>query len=261
MIPNKLIFTLSAASTFLLLSSPAATLIGTYEAIDGSTSYDLSTLGNLDWAYWNETGSSETGVATNSALGGTLISDISAYNGGSLRGTTSNRTTADFTYSNGTSPTSGSVYNSYGIFNNQLGSQGDGTEPGLALSILLPTAGITYEINIWGSEYYTSDSQDPADDTNNNGGIFTASLNGAADYVTDDFYGKNDKGSVVYTLFATADTDGDTVEITYVLPSDAYNSNAHVLFTAAAIAVPEPSSYAVFLGFSGLLLTLLRRRR
>lgn len=255
-----------AVTAFISVSAHAATLTGSFEIIDGSTTYDLTDLGELDWAYWNKTANPTTGSPSNSLNGGTLISDISPLHGGSLRGTSSVSTSADFSFANGTSPTSGTINNIFGIFNDQLGSEADGTEPGLTFTVLLPNAGTTYEVLVWGSEYYTIDvdDDDPSGDTDGAGGIFSASLSGATTYVESSLTDANvpPKQTAIYSLLATADNDNDPLTISYELPSDAFSGNAHVLIDAVAVSViPEPETVAVIFGLSGLLLALSRRRK
>jgi hypothetical protein len=235
----------------------AATLVGNYSQTNGTTVYDLDVLGELDWAIWNKTGNPDTGAPTYSLSGGTLINDVTAFGGGSLRGTSAT-TTADFSYDGGSTQRS----NVTGIFNTQL--QTDGA--GLSLTVVLPTAGVSYVVSVWGSQYYTQDVLDSsATDSDGKGGIFTASLAGAAPYSSDELVTGNvtPKTTALYQLTATADTDGDLLTLTYVLPDDAFSGNAHVLLDAVAVSViPEPSTFLLLgLGLASLFYSRSRDRR
>ncbi|GHB96307.1 PEP-CTERM sorting domain-containing protein [Cerasicoccus arenae] len=238
------------AGLAMTASANAATLMGSFSAIDGTTVYDLTTAGDLDWAYWNTSSNPTTGVPANSMLSATLIATPVAIGGGSLRGSNSD-TTADFSYTNGTSPESGTTNNVSGIFNTLLNTVG----AGVSLDITLPNAGTAYLITIWGSQYNTETGGTSA-------GLFTASLSGASDYTNDEFSApvSTFKQSGIYQLTAVADNDNDVLNIAYIQQT-LVGANTHVLLDAAAISIPEPATYGMLLGVVVLMAVIQRRHQ
>lgn len=232
-------------------SLSAATLMGSFADYD-NTQVDLTASGDLDWAYWESTSNPFPAPGTtNSKLGGTLIANPTVVGTGNLRGSNSN-TFVDITFSDGTSPTSGSFAGVSGIFSTSLNTPG----AGISIDITLPEAGVTYYITLWGSEYATQTSGDT-------GGIFTASLPGASDYSSNAFYGPatSPKASAVYSITASADNNNDVLTLTYVLPSQT-RANGHVLFDALTVSsVPEPSTYALIIGAAAFVGLVMRRRK
>jgi hypothetical protein len=228
----------------------AASITGMYTAILDAD-FDLTALGTSDWAYWATTSNPASGVPTNSKLGGTLISNISAVGGGNVRGSTSTtRPVYDFVFTDGTTPTMGTADNVRGLFNTQLDMVG----AGVALDLILPTTG-THTITLWVSGF-------------NGAGELTASLSGATDYVnvTPLFGGDAEKDSAYYTLTASPDTAGDILNLSYILNTDT-GSSSHVLISGVAIspaplvaAVPEPSTWTLA-SVAMLALGFARRRQ
>ena len=108
--------------------APAAIITGLYTGNVGNTTYNLSAMGTNDWAYWSSSASSGvSGVPTNEMSGATLIGNMSAVGGGTLRGSTSTtRPAYDFAYANGATPVSGITSNVVGLFNTQLNTAGAG---------------------------------------------------------------------------------------------------------------------------------------
>lgn len=253
---------------FGIFSVNAALLTGSMTPIPGSTTYDLTALGELDWAYWNSNSNTTSSSAspTNRKSGGSLISNASPYSFGTLvRSSSSTNTTSDFSYSlDGSSPASGTASNVSGVFNATLGPELSGPQPGVTFTIALPMAGTTYGIQIWGAQYYTQDAVDSgvtSEDSDGLGGIFTASLSGATSFTNNAFVAGNEKPSALYQISATPDNNGDLLTLTYVLNADAISGNAHVIFNGAAISaaavIPEPSVFIMLGGF-GLLLLISR---
>lgn len=239
---------LIGASLVGLSTSHGAILTGSFLDSDNNR-YDLTSMGDLDWAYWDTTSTNFTGF-TNRKSGGTAIANPAAVGGGNLRGSSTD-TALDVGFTNGTSPISGNPNNLSGLFNSQLSTAG----AGVSINITLPEAGKTYYITVWGSEYGTED--DP--------GIFTASLTGASDYTYSAFTGgiSTPKDVGLYNIAATPDNNNDVLSISYVLPPSIVGpGNSHVLFDAVAVsAIPEPATYALLLGTAVLTGLLYHRRR
>lgn len=230
-----------------LLASPAsaALVVVDYVSADG-LSFDLTTLGTGDWAYWSTTSNPAGGTPTNRQSGSTIIGDLTTVGGGSLRGSSSSvQPTNQFTFSDGTSPSSGTVSQPTGLFNTQLDSVG----VGVALEFTLPAAQ-TYQIHLWGS---VLEGQ----------GTLSTSLAGAAD--TDTVINATGlstdlhKGAGEFTLTVTTDHPGDVLSVSFVLSQDLGNP-AHTLISGATVtAVPEPASISLLAALGCLL--LVRRRR
>ncbi len=223
-----------------------ADIIGSVIAVPAAnTSYNLTTLGTLDWAFYDTTANPANGLPTNDKLGGNYIGTVITLGGGSLRGSASSTTEPDFTYTDGTSPASGTGENPGGLFNTQLDTLG----AGVRLAIDLPTTD-QYTIYLWTAAFFAR-------------GTFTASLAGFTDYVslaTDDASGPAPKQTYMYTLTAQALNAGDDLTISLVTQAD-NGSSAHVLLVGAAVGiVPEPGTMTMF--FTGLgLLGVIRRRQ
>jgi len=186
----------------------AATIDGLFSGNASATNtYDLSTLGTVDWAYWDETSSTSLpGDPTNEKSGGALIGNI--YGVGTVntvRGPSSRTSlpTMRFMFSDGASNPSGVVTNPVGLFNSAATAA---ISNGVGLVIDLPTTN-TYQITVFVSGYGGA------------AGRFTASLNGATDYVSTNYLdisgGSND--SAFYTLYVKPDTAGDDLTVKFVL--------------------------------------------
>ncbi|HUT35973.1 MAG TPA: PEP-CTERM sorting domain-containing protein [Planctomycetota bacterium] len=222
---------LGAAST----EARAGVITGTFAYV-GDSDFDLTALGAADWAYWNTTSNLATGgPKTNWKSGGTLISTISPVGGGDVRGSSAaSRPTYDFTFTDGTSPVSGTVDNVIGMFNTQLNTVG----AGVALGVTLPTTD-EYIVYVWAAAYVADE------------GTLTATLPGATNFVNTQLSEPGmTKRSVLYTLRATPDNAGDTLGVSLVL-SDSAGANAHVLVSGVATAIaPPPPTYYAYDGFS-----------
>ncbi len=241
----KLLTVSSLALGVLTITSPAD-LIGSVTAVPGAnTVYNLTDLGTLDWAFYdtNSNGASD-GLPTNSRLGGTALGTIIALGGGGVRGTSVGTTEPDFTYTDGTSPASGTGENPGGLFNSQLDTLG----AGIQLAIDLPTTDL-YTITLWTAAFFAR-------------GTLTASLPGFSSYsdqTTDDNTGAGPKQSYMYTFTAQANSAGDDLTINLVTDTDR-GASAHVLIAGAAISVvPEPATLAMLLSGLGALGVMRRR--
>jgi hypothetical protein len=249
---NKKIFLVIALAGFALTVSTARASVvsGTHVDVAGTTgtNVNITAAGTLDWAYWDTSASSGISLPTNSKNGGTAISDASTVGGGTGRGSSSD-TEAMFTFTDGTSLTSGTAPGSgfgvSGIFNNQLGS----INTGISLAITLPTTDM-YTIYLWTAEHRAT-------------GQLTVSLNGATSYIaeTTDTLGPNPKTSYLYTLTAKADTIGDVLNIELLTTATDGNAYSTSVISGVAIsAVPEPATIGM-LGLGTLVAVLIRRTR
>ncbi|MDF3129359.1 hypothetical protein P0Y35_09140 [Kiritimatiellaeota bacterium B1221] len=237
----------------------AALLTGSFTPGSGA-SYDLTAAGGLDWAYWSSTSTNSfSGTPSNAKSGGTLIGNLTAAGGSYLRGSNSStKPVTDFSYSDGSSPASGSVTNISGVFNNNLGSLGTGAE----VVITLPDAGTLYEVKVWVSGYAIGGGF-------NRTGLMTAALtSGGAAAFTDSSLNSDEatpKEDGFYTFSASSDVNGDTLTLNYVLANGAganSSGNAHTILSAATVAViPEAASAYYLLMAMGLVLVVLRKRK
>ncbi|MBC2602205.1 PEP-CTERM sorting domain-containing protein [Puniceicoccus vermicola] len=233
--------------------SHAAVLVG--ELVNGSpyrenTVFDLSEYGTSDWAYWNTTASSlASGSPTNEMNGGSMIGDISVIGSGSLRGSkASTKPAASYSFTNGTSPVSGTVQQPSGLFSKSLTSDGSG----VSLAIILVEVR-TYEIYLWTGAYNVSV------------GTLSAKFKGKENptFVNSEITaGTGTKAIFLYRLTVTPDQAGDEL-IVDVVNTDSGGGNAHILLSGAAVsAVPEPSSAGLWiLGFTLAYFVSARRRR
>lgn len=229
------------------LSAHAALILGTAES-KSAESFDLTALGGTDWACWSTSANPAGGTPTNRKSGGVLVTGLYAVGGGSLRGSSSGTQPGiTFTYTDGTSPASGSFVKPTGLFNTQLDTVG----AGVGLSITLPTAD-TYLISVWGGAFGSVGVQ----------GTFTASLPGATTYsdssLTDNY--DTTKNSMLYQLTVTPDNANDVLALSLVLGSQTASANEHVLINGVTLnVIPEPGT-PVLLGLAGLAAVLRRRR-
>jgi hypothetical protein len=64
-----------------------ADLIGAVVAVPAAnTVYNLTTLGTVDWTFYDPSANPANGLPTNDKLGGSAIGTVTALGGGSLRG-------------------------------------------------------------------------------------------------------------------------------------------------------------------------------
>lgn len=269
--PNGLKWRYLSSSAFLL----AATVTGqaavlTLEAIQPypstmSTPVNLTTQGDLDWAYWAGTGASAltTRPPTNSKSGATAISDLEAMGGASgstLRGSSSGTATANGRYSwsgDGTASglTSGSNVDLPGslIFNSTLGNSTtlpNANGAGFSLTVAGDPLATRYVTLYFGGFGIT--------------GELTVTLNGATTIVdTSQTFPVNDPKYVsAYQIAFRPDSASDLLTIQY-LGSAASSGSSHVGIEAVtygtAPAIPEPAAIALG-GIGGLFLIGKRRR-
>jgi hypothetical protein len=249
------VFSALMAACAVVPSVNAATLSGNVSAdFTGNTTFNLTDMGTLDWAYWNQEPSPATGVPTNSKSNATLIGSATAVGGGSVRGSTSTSSMPEniFTFSNGsTTASSSSGVQATGIFNTQL------TQSGAGVSILvdLPTVQ-TYTVYIWASAFAMNSS------------TFTAALSGATSFVSTalvDNTSSSAKDTYLITLTVTPNTAGDDLTLTAVAGTSG-GASSHVLISGIAVspfAIPEPGTSAALAGVAVLGAGALgvRRRR
>lgn len=232
----------------------AATLSGSLDSgspFNSATSFDLSDLGTADWAYWDtSSGAGVSGAATNSMLSADLIGDLSAIGGGGLlKGTASaTKPAATFTYDNGTSPSSGTATQVTGLFNSTINTSGTG----VGLSIDLPTTD-EYTIYLWVSAFDVA------------AGTLTVSLPDTTDYtfatISDSAGPDGVKDTYFFTITASATTAGDDLSISLVNTTDGPGNFGHIVFNSAAVAIPEPTTTAIFVSVMGLLFVVARKNR
>lgn len=208
--------------------------------------YDLTnTYGTSDWAYWASTSATATASAspTNEKLGASLIGPITNSGGTGVRGSTSpTKPPYDFTFTDGVSPTSGTVNDIIGMFNAAIGPDGNGL--GVQLNVTAPSAD-PFTIYVWGTAFQATAS-------------LTATAGAASQ--TDSTLttaGTRSPGKL-YTINVTPDNAGQVVNIK-LLQSASTDAFSNVSLSAAAVAVPEPS--ALGLALFGILPWALRRRR
>jgi hypothetical protein len=252
---------ISSLGLAALLASPAvfspvnaAVISGVVSAdFSGNTTYDLTSLGTLDWAYWNLAANPTTGVPTNSKNGATLIGSATAVGGGNVRGSTTTTGSVPesyFTFSDGTTTASATTgVMSTGIFNTQLATLG----AGVSLMVDLPTVQ-TYTVYIWASAFSLSSS------------TFTASLNGATSFVSSalvDNTSSSSKDTYLITLTVTPDNPGDDLVIT-AIAGNSLGASSHVLISGIAVsatAIPEPGTAGFLAGIAALGVGAIARRR
>jgi len=230
--------TCGLAFTGLLLASAAraAQISGSVGVASTTESSNLTVLGVLDWAFWNKT-DSNTGVAavapTNRKSGASMIGSITAFSGTELvRGSVStNKPAVDFTFSNGASPSTGTVENITGIFNTTLNT----ADVGVQVSITLPTTD-TYQVLVWAPNYSNSALTTQ----------LTAQL-GDASYSSPGEATGNPKPTYLHTLIVTPDEAGQVLQIRHVLTVAAPEGGdgaSHALLSAVAVSLapPQPPS-------------------
>ncbi len=259
------IFTLTALTMKLLLALPlvalsaqlasAASITFVGRADNATAVYDLTSIGDVDWAYWNSSAPA-TGAASNDMSGGFGIGTISGTGGETaVRSTTSTGgIISDFSYTNGSGTESGTEFNPNGMFNTNISGGGYGVE----LDFTLAEAGQQYEISVWTAGFATQFA------------TVVGSIAGATSYTSGSvggtggsgYYGDygNPKEQYLYTFKVIADSANDVFNFS-IGTSGTTGTSRHVLINAAAIAIPEPSAYALLAGMLGLGSVMMRRRR
>jgi hypothetical protein len=216
-----------------------------------STPVDLTTQGNLDWAYWSPNSATPVSplvAPTNEKLGGLAIGGLDTIGGGGLRGSTTSMTLERYSFTDGTSPISGTSASLAGlIFNSQTGTVGNGT--GLQLSIAgNPAVEETVTLYLGGFQATSN---------------LTLTLNGVAFPITDSrvFTTANPKHIDIYTLRFQPDSIDDRLLVQYTASAITDTVNGHVGLQAVAVAgIPEPTT-ATLLFLGGLALSLRHRQR
>ncbi|MCG8587455.1 MAG: FecR family protein [Pirellulales bacterium] len=193
------------------------------EVLTHAKPFDLTTLGGMDWAYWDESPETSDGSPTNRRKDGDLIGNITPVGGTGLRGSNvETRPKPTFEFSNGTSKQFGSVFNPSGLFNKALEVEG----AGVSLKIDLPTID-AHVVRLW-----TAAHKGAAE--------FRASLPGSAVYVDTSLASStnDEKRTALHTLRVKPEKAGDalTVQVTLAQGS-AKNENSHVLIVAAAVSL------------------------
>jgi hypothetical protein len=214
-----------------------------------TTPVDLTALGGVDWAYWAPTSGTVVTppiAPTNDKLGGDAIGNVSNIGGTGLRGSASSTTLERYSFSDGTSPTSGTNASLAGLlFNGDIGTNSVGK--GFQFSITGDPAQERLVTLYLGGFATTSN--------------LTLSLNGVAVPITDSkvFTNANPKQLDVYTLHFRPDSASDVLLVQYTASAPTDPTNAHVGLQAVTVAaVPEPAT-ATLLCLAGL--ALCRRRR
>jgi hypothetical protein len=219
-----------------------ATLSGSVTA-SSPASVDLTAQGLVDWAIWNyQAGSAGTnGAPSNRKSGGTAIGNVSAVLG-TPRGITGTMSPPTYSYTDGTSPASGS--GAIGaITDNQINVVGSGVkvsvagDPNVLRTVILYVAGF------------------------NGNAELKATLNGAPVYTDSTVTYGSPRTGAVYTLMFQPDSAADLLQVQYTMKTLATGTgsgNANADIQAIAVAVPEPGVVSLIgVGAVGLL----RRRR
>ena len=255
--PKRSAFAVLVAGIILVLlpgapnASAAILVLDSVERVNATpaTPVDLTAQGSLDWAYW----APDTGTAlsppvppTNDKVSGSLIGSLSNVGGSTLRGSATSSTVERYSFTDGTSPTSGTNASLRGlIFNTDIGSIADGK--GLQLTIAgnpMAERVVTLYLGGFGA-------------TAN----LTLSLNGVASPITDSsqtFSNANPKHIAIYTLRFRPDLFSDLLTVQYTASAITDAVNGHVGLQAVAVGIPEPGVIA--LAPLGALLLWSRRR-
>ena len=252
--PKALLAAGSVLITAVATPSKASTLVlDSVERVNSTMAdadaFNLTTLGTYDWALWDQTGSNYATLApSNRKAGGSLIGSLTPVNGGTLRGSASTTagSTAKYTYSDGTSPTSiTDPINPGLIFNSQLGSAGVTAKAGFAVSVGGLT-GVDQYVRLFFGGFSNTAQLD-------------VTLPGAAPLqITSQPFAQSPKQMEIYTLKYRPDNASDTLGISYIMPNSS-NGSSHVGVNAIAVSnTPEPG--AISLLVAGGLLALRRRR-
>ena len=214
-----------------------------------STPVNLTTTGDVDWAYWapnTATVVSPLVAPTNEKLGGNAISGLDTIGGVGLRGSSTSTTVERYSWTDGTSPASGSNASLAGlIFNSQTGSSAIGK--GFQLTIAGDPAQERLVTLYLGGFGVTSN--------------LTLTLNGVALPITNSqtFTNANPKFMDVYTLRFQPDFATDLLLVQYTATAVTETTNGHVGMQAVTVApVPEPATAGLL--FLGSLALCCRRR-
>lgn len=215
---------------FAALNLPAAQIAGSVSAQISNTAaaYDLTALGTSDWAYWNKADllTVATLAPANEKAGATLISVISPVGGTAVRGTNSaTKPPVDFSFTDGTSPASGTQTDPTAVFNSTLGS----ASIGMSFTVTLPAVN-TYQILIWAGGFASTGATAKT--------RLSATV-GAASYSSpgETIIPSSPKPTFLYTLTVTSDTANQVVTISNILAElSGTTTNAHALVVASAVS-------------------------
>lgn len=237
---------LSLVVILSMVPSARAAVVTISSADGANVSHDLTTVfGTTDWAYWAQTASTvvATAAPSNDKLAATAIGSLTNFGGAGIRGSTStSKPPYDFEYTNGTSPTSGTVSDIIGMFNSTLGGTGNGL--GVQLDVIAPSAE-PFVIYVWGTGFQAR-------------GNLTATAGAASQTDSTMVHAGVRSPGKLYTINVTPDSVGQTVNIKMV-QSDSTDGNSNVSISAVAVVVPEPSTLALVA--VGSLALALRRPR
>jgi hypothetical protein len=232
----------ASAATLSLVSTQRVNTTGSTPPVD------LTAQGNLDWAYWNIIGTGANPLPpTNEKATGVLIGSLSATGGGGVRGpgASTTITTQNYSFSDGTSPTTATNVTLGGLaFNTNLGASAVGK--GVSLSIVGTPAADEFVTLYFGGFGAV--------------GTLTATLAGATTVTQpSQAFATGDKQLEVYTLRFRPDSLTDTLTVNYSTASTS-DANGHVGVQAVTVSnVPEPA--AVGLGGAAVAGLLVRRSR
>lgn len=218
-------------------------------SVNDNVPVNLTAQGSLDWAYWAPTSTSVIAgliAPTNEKIGGSLIGSAETIGGAGLRGSAGGTTLERYSFTDGTSPTTGTNASLAGlIFSSPTGSAANGT--GLQFSIV----GDPNEERI--VTLYLGGFQATSN--------LTLTLDGVALPITDSqvFTTFNPKHIDVYTIRFQPDSVDDLLLVQYTASVITDTANGHVGLQAVTVAVPEPAA-ASLLCLGGLALCRRRRR-
>lgn len=240
---SRLLMGLLGGAVFSIAPMAPAAVVS-ISSVASTGVYDLTNVyGTGDWAYW-ENNAGDNGAPLNQKAGADLIGDMSILNsttGSSLGGTSGTKNgDNNFSFTDGTTPVSGSINEVVGLWNAPLDTEGNG----LKVEVISPTAD-PFNIYVWAAAYAAE-----------------ARLTAAVGTVTDseNFIVPAGRTGYFYTIDVTPDSVGQVVTLT--LDHFADNTaigNSNVSLAAVAVT-PEPASLSLSL-LGGLMMLSRRRRR
>lgn len=229
----------------LVLSTTQAAVISITSEDVGNVSFDLSTYGTSDWAYWAQTADPLTAplAPSNEKASAGFIGSITAVAGTGIRGSGSaTKPPYDFSFTDGTSTVSGSVSDIIGVFNRSLGSGGNNT--GVQLDVTAPSAE-PFVVYVWGTSFQAT-------------GNLTATAGAASQTDSTLVHGGTRSPGKLYTIAVTPDSAGQTVNVR-MIQTNSTDANSNASISAVAVVVPEPSTLAL-VALGSLALGLRRPR-
>lgn len=229
----------------LVASSAQAAVISITSEDVGNVSFDLTTYGTSDWAYWAQTADPLTAplAPSNEKASAGFIGSITAVAGNGIRGSTSTtKPPYDFSFTDGSSTVSGSVSDIIGVFNRSLGTTGNNT--GVQLDVTAPSAD-PFVIYVWGTSFQST-------------GNLTATIGIATDNDSTLVHEGTRSPGKLYTIAVTPDSAGQTVNVR-MMHTNSTNDFSNASISAVAVVVPEPSTLAIVA--VGSLALALRRPR